>query len=252
MRVGRGLPVLAAAWALAPSVASAADWSVDRNVELSCGVDDNYGLGVDARRRADSLSLTGGIGASRATENAVTSLAGQLTDQLLRGDIGQNELQDKLTLSQTLNDPIDHFEMTATLAHDNTLQTPTSSADLLLGRGLRRSSGATAAWTRRLTERLGASLDAGLARTAYGLSLAGAKNYQSAAIDAGLQYAWDERDNLHLGLGHSDYRTEDGSARSLGEHLSLGLGQSDAYRAPWRDQLGDDPLMFLDGAHQTP
>ncbi len=222
MNLGRGATCLAAVCALVPSCAQAAAWTADPSLELSSGANDNYGLAFDRRDREGSLSMTGGLVASRETENTATRLNAGLAGLLLRGDRRQNEWQDSVAVSHTLKGPVDTFSLDAKTTRDETLQTPSSSADLLIGRGLQRNTSGDARWDRRFTERLDGNFVLGVARARYSTSLSGAHDYQNGSASASLRYLLDERDSVTASLAHQDYRTLDDGVRVLSDSLTLG------------------------------
>jgi hypothetical protein len=222
MNLGRGAACLAAVCVFVPSAAQAALWAVDPSMELSSAANDNYGLAFDRRNRVGSLSVTGGLVASRETESAATRLDASLVGLALRGDLHQDEWQDSLALSHALSGPVDSFTWDAKSVRDQTLQTPVSSADLLIGRGLQRNTSADAAWRRNITERL--SMDTGLdiRRARYSASLRGARDYQDGSGSASLRYLLDERGSVNARFVHQDYRSLDNDVRVLTDSLSLG------------------------------
>ncbi len=226
MNLGRGAACLAAVCVFAPSCAQAAAWTADPSLELSSGGNDNYGLAFDRRDRIGWLSMTGGLVASRETENMTTRLNASLVGLLLRGDRRQNEWQDSVALSHTLKGPVDTFAFDAKTSRDETLQTPSSSADLLIGRGLQRDTSGDASWDHRITERLGASAVLGVVRARYSASLAGAHDYQNGSGSVSLRYLLDERTSVNATLAHQDYRTLDDGVRVLTDSLTLGGGRA--------------------------
>jgi hypothetical protein len=213
---------LAAVCVLHPSTAQAALWAADPSIELSSGANDNYGLAFDRKNRAASASMSGGLVASRQTENVSTSLNANVVGLELRGDLHQDEWQDSATLSHTVTDPVDSFAVSAKTTRDDTRQTPGGSADLLIGRGLRRNADATANWSHALTERLTATGDLDIDRTHYSSNLLGARDYQNGSVSASLRYLVDERSSANASVAHQDYRTLDNLVRSLSDSLSVG------------------------------
>ena len=225
MTPSRRLAALAAACSLVPSAAQAAWWTLDPSVELSGGANDNYGLLVGSKNRVGTASMTGGFVASRQTENSSTGLTANLVALALRGDTHQNEFQDSIALSQSLAGPVDSFTLNAQWSRDDTLQTPTSSGDLLIGRGLQRHESATGGWTRQLTERLGVVSNLSIERARYSQALVGAKDYQDGSATAALQYVVDERTTANVSASHQDYRALDESVRSLTDSLTAGFAR---------------------------
>lgn len=213
---------MAAVCALLPVSVHAAAWSADPSLELTSGANDNYGLAFDRTNRAGWASMTGGLVASRETENVATRLNASLTGLLLRGDLHQNEWQDSVALSHTLAGPVDSFAFNAKIAHDETLQAPTSSADLLIGRGLQVNASGDARWNRQVTERFSASSALAITRTRYSESLAGAHDYQNGSGSWSLRYLLDERDSVTADIVHQDYRTLDNGVRALTDSLTAG------------------------------
>jgi hypothetical protein len=222
MRFGRGAAWVAAVCVFVPGAAQAALWAADPSMELTGGGNDNYGLALDRRNRVGLASVTGGLALSRETEASVTRLDAGLVGLLLRGDLHQDEWQDHVTLSQTLKAPVDSFAFDARSTRDETLQTPASSADVLIGRGLQRSNGGDASWDHRFTERLSASGTLAINRTRYSATLAGARDYQNGSGSASLRYLLDERDSVNATLVHQDYRTLDDDVRSLTDSVTVG------------------------------
>ena len=226
MNLGHGAACLAAVCVFVPSSAQAALWAADPNLELSCGANDNYGLAFDRRNRVGTVSLNGGLVASRRTENMSTSLNANVVGLGLRGDLNQNEWQDSFTLDHTLTDPVDSFAFSAKTARDDTRQTPGGSADLLIGRGLQRSNDASGSWSRSLTERLGATGTLAWQRTRYSSAQAGAHDFQNASATGSMRYLVDERDSVNANVAHQDYRTLDDSVRSLTDSLTFGASRA--------------------------
>ena len=222
MNLGRGAACLAAVCVFMPGSAQAALWAADPSLEVSSGVDDNYGLAFDRRNRVGVGSMTGSLGASRETETSTTRLDATLVGLLLRGDIHQNEFQDRLSLTQTLAAPVDTFAFHAKSVRDETLQTPSSSADVLIGRGIQRNVDGDATWAHHVTERLSTSATLAIDRTRYSASLAGARDYQNGSGSVSLSYLLDERDSVNANLVHQGYRTLDNGTRSLTDSLTLG------------------------------
>ncbi len=222
MNLGRGAACLAAVCVFVPGSAQAALWAADPSLELSSAANDNYGLAFDRRNRVGLVSMTGGLVASRETETMATRLNANLVGLLLRGDLHRNEWQDSLTLSHTLKGPVDTFSFDAKMARDETLQTPLSSADLLIGRGLQRDTTGDASWEHHLTERLSATGALAIVRTRYSASLFGAHDYQNGSGSYSLRYLLDERDSVNTSVAHQDYRTLDNGVRSMTDSISVG------------------------------
>ncbi|MEP6502054.1 MAG: hypothetical protein ABJD97_01890 [Betaproteobacteria bacterium] len=217
---------LAAVCACCTPSAQAALWSADPSLELSCGANDNYGLAFDRRNYVATVALNGGLVASRKTENMSTSVNANVVGLGLRGDLHQDEWQDSVTLAHSLAGPVDSFAFSAKTARDDTRQTPGGSADLLVGRGLQRSTDATASWSRALTERLSATSALDGRRTRYSVALVGARDFQNASASASLRYLVDERSSLNANVAHQDYRTLDDQVRSLTDSLSFGAAHA--------------------------
>ena len=226
MNFGRGAACLAAVCVFVPGAAQAAIWAADPSLELTSGGDSNYGLSFDRPNRVGLASMTGGLVAARETENSATHLTASLVGLLLRGDAHQNEWQDSLALSHTLTGPVDSFGFDAKTTRDETLQTPVSSADVLIGRGLQLDSSGNANWDRHITERLGASAALGVDRHRYSAALAGAHDYQNGSGSASLRYLLDERDSVNASLAHQDYRTLANDVRSFTDSLTVGASRS--------------------------
>ena len=222
MNPGRGAACLAAVCAFLPVPVQAAAWTADPSLELTSGANDNYGLAFDRSNRAGWASMTGGFVASRETENSATRLNASLVGLLLRGDLHQNEWQDSLALSHTLTGPVDSFAFDAKTSRDETLQAPTSSADLLIGRGLQVSASGDASWNRQVTERFSAATALAIMHTRYSESLVGAHDYQNASGSLSLRYLLDERDSVTADIVHQDYRTLDNGVRALTDSLTAG------------------------------
>ena len=222
MNRGRGAACLAAVCVMAPAPARAASWAADPSLEVSSAANDNYGLAFGRRDRVGLVSMTGGLVASRETESMATRLNAGLVGLALRGDLHRDEWQDSLALSHTFSDPIDTFAFDAKSTRDETLQTPVSSADVLIGRGLQRQAGADASWQHQLTERLSVSGALALARARYSASLAGAHDYQNGSASTSLRYRLDERDSVNANGVHQDYRTLDNAVRSMTDSLTVG------------------------------
>ena len=222
MNLGLGAACLAAVCVFVPTPVQAALWAADPSLELTSAANDNYGLAFDRRNRVGLASMTGGLVASRETETQATRLNANLVGLLLRGDLHQAEWQDSLTLSHSLKGPVDAFAFDAKTARDQTLQSPSSSADLLIGRGLKRDMSGDASWEHGLTERLSATGALAILRTRYSASLLGARDYQDGSASASLRYLLDERDSVTAALAHQDYRTLDDRVRSLTDSLSVG------------------------------
>ena len=226
MNRGRGAACLAAVCVMAPAPARAASWAADPSLEVSSAANDNYGLAFGRRDRVGLVSMTGGLVASRETESMATRLNAELVGLALRGDLHRDEWQDSLALSHTFSDPIDTFAFDAKSTRDETLQTPVSSADVLIGRGLQRQAGADASWQHQLTERLSASGALALDRARYSASLAGAHDYQNGSASTSLRYRLDERDSVNANGVHQDYRTLDDAVRSMTDSLTVGGSRS--------------------------
>ena len=222
MNLGRGAACLAAVCVFVPSSVQAALWAAAPSLELSSVANDNYGLAFDRRNRVGLVSMTGGLLASRETETMATRLNANLVGLFLRGDLHQDEWQDSLSLSHTLKGPVDTFSFDAKAARDETLQTPVSSADLLIGRGLQRSATGEGSWEHHLTERLGMSGSLAIVRTRYSAAQLGAHDYQDGSGSASLRYLLDERSSVNASLAHQDYRTLDNGVRSMTDSLSMG------------------------------
>ena len=222
MNLGQRAGFLVTVCAFSPLPAQAALWAMDPSMEMACGANDNYGLAFDRGNRVASVSLNGGLVASRLTENASTSLTANLVGLGLRGDLHQNEWQDSFVLGQTLTGPVDSLAFSARTTRDDTRQTPGGSADLLIGRGLQRNADVTANWSHVLTERLTATTGLDVARTRYSSNLVGARDYQNGSASAALRYLVDERSSVTANVAHQDYRTLDDAVRSLSDSLSLG------------------------------
>jgi hypothetical protein len=213
---------LAAVCAAAATPAHAALWTVEPSAELSCGANDNYGLAFDRRNRVATMSVNGGLVASRKTESASTRVNANVVGLGLRGDLHQNEWQDSVALDHAVTGERDSFTFDAKTARDDTRQTPGGSADLLIGRGLQRSHDAQAGWTHAVSERLNAVGGLGYQRTRYAMAQQGARDYRNASASASLRYLVDERGSINLAASHQDYRTLDASVRSQTDSLSLG------------------------------
>ena len=222
MNAGRHAACLAAVCVFAPGAAQAAFWTANPGLELTSGADNDYGLAFGHSDRVGLASMKGDLVASRETENAITHLDANLVGLLLRGDLRQNEWQDSLALSHAVTGPVDSFRVDAKTTRDETLQTPASSADVLIGRGLQRDSNGDVTWGRRITERLGATTVMGLDRHRYSASLGGAHDYQNGSVSTSLRYLLDERDSVNAGLAHQDYRTLANDVRSFTDSLSVG------------------------------
>ena len=194
----------------------------DPSLEWASGVDDDYGLAFDRRNRVGYASMTGGLVASRETENTATRLNAGLVGLLLRGDLHQGEWQDNLALSHSVKGPVDNVLLDAKTSRDETLQAPATSADLLIGRGLRRSLSVDASWDHELTPRLSTSTSLAVTRQRYSGSLAGAHDYQNATESASLRYRLDERDSVNANVVHQDYRTLDDGVREFTDSLTVG------------------------------
>ena len=226
MNAGRGAACLAAVCVFVPGAAQAAIWAADPSLELTSGGDSNYGLAFDRPNRVGLASMTGGLVASRETENSATHINASLVGLLLRGDVHQNEWQDSLALSHTLAGPVDSFGFDAKTTRDETLQTPVSSADVLIGRGLQLDTSGDANWDRRITERLVASAVLGVDRHRYSAALGGAHDYQNGSGSVSLRYLLDERDSVNASLAHQDYRTLANDVRSFTDSLTVGGSRS--------------------------
>lgn len=222
MNLGHRAACLATVWAFVPLSAQAALWAADPSIELSCGANDNYGLAFDRKNRVATVSLNGGLVASRQTESMSTSLIASLVGLGLRGNLHQDEWQDSFTLNHTFTGPIDSVALSAKTTRDDTRQAPGSSADLLIGRGLQRNADATASWSHALSERLTATNGLDIERTRYSSNLVGARDYQNGSVSSSLRYPVDERSTVTASVAHQDYRTLDDAVRSLSDNLSFG------------------------------
>jgi len=222
------MAAIAAACALAPVLppSHAAAWGVDRSLEWGVDANDNYGLPVGQTNRVAAMSLTGGVGAGRRTENSQTRLEARLTGQALRGDLHQGEVDGNLSFSHAVTAPRDEFAWNAAKTQDTTLQTPLSSADLLLGRIRRRTENVTATWTRRLSERWSTTGSLALDRAIYSQRVSGAVDYRNLTLAANSQFRLDERSTLSARLSHADYRTLEGGSRALTDSLGAGLSRN--------------------------
>ena len=238
MNAGRGAACLAAVCVLVPGAAQAAIWAADPSLELTTGGDTNYGLAFHRNDRVGLASMTGGLVASRETESSATHLNASLVGLLLRGDSHQAEWQDSLGLSQTLAGPIDSFGFDAKTTRDETLQTPVSSADVLIGRGLQIDTNGDANWDRHITERLSTSAALGIDRHRYSASLAGAHDYQNGSGSVSLRYLLDERDSVNASLAHQDYRTLANDVRSFTDSFTVGASRSLSERSEASVSLG--------------
>ena len=222
MNAGRMAACLAAACVFVPAAARADAWNADPSLELTSGGDDNYGLAYGRPDRVVLSTVTGALVASRETEAMATHLHASLVGLVLRGRTHQNEWQDNLGLTQTLAGPVDSFQFDARTTRDETLQTPVSSADVIIGRGLQLDAGGDASWDHHFTERLDASTALGFDRRHYSESLAGAHDYQDGSASLQLRYLLDERSSVNANLAHQDYRTLANDVRSFTDSLSVG------------------------------
>ena len=222
MNASRRVAYLAAVCVIAPGAAQAASWTANPGLELTSGADNDYGLAFGHPNRVGLASMKGDLVAARETENEATHLDASLVGLLLRGDLRQNEWQDSIALSHTVSGPVDSFGFDAKTTRDETLQTPVSSADVLIGRGLQRDINGDASWNRHITERLGTTTVVGLDRHRYSASLGGAHDYQNGSLSTSLRYLLDERDSVNARLAHQDYRTLANDVRSFTDSLSAG------------------------------
>jgi hypothetical protein len=230
---GAGRTTTAAPWAagallscmVAPLPAHAQSWTIQRSLETSIETNDNYALSVAPAGRVDTLSVSGAFGAARLTESSGTRVDVNLAGFKVSGATGQDRIDGRLSLGQTLSAPLDSFTLGVNAGQDETLDTTRSSSDISLGRGRRRSAGGSASWAHSFTERLSASVQGSASRTVY-RQLAEATNFQTVGASGGLQYRLSETDSLSLNLGSSRYRTQDDRARSSTDDYSVGVSRA--------------------------
>jgi hypothetical protein len=223
---------------LIPCAAYAEWWTVERHLETTLGTNTNYLLVPDPSNSVSTLSLTGGLLASRQTESSATRFNAGLTAFGLRGLPGQNYIDGSVGLSQTLMAPRNSFNVSGSFVQDTTFDIANGSTDVALGRGQRRTELASGSWSHAFSERLSGSVQGSISRVVYGEQLATASNYRNASLSLGTQYQLDEVDSLNAQIGRSDYRTLDALTRSTTENYSVGLSRALSERSNLSASLG--------------
>jgi hypothetical protein len=217
------------ALALGPSSARADRWSIDNSIESRLESNDNVSLSPSPVGTVNTLSFSTALNAARQMENEATRVNAAFALLRQQGRGGQDRVDGRLGLNQSFSDALNSVDLGLQYAQD--FNNAVESADVALARGRRRTTTLSAAWSRPLSERLGASAQWSLARTGYGRAVAGASDFRNQAFSGGLSYQWTEIDSSSLQLSRSDYRTEDQTTRSITEDISLGLARAASERA---------------------
>jgi len=214
----------AAAGLLLPCSASAALWTLEPSAEMAIGGNSNYSLAEHAAATGQA-SASVILGASRQTEAATTRLDTRLTEQLLRGDLRQDEFLDQLTLSQTLKTERDTWSGQLGSTRTDTLQGvgTSTSANLILGHGIQQTTNAQASWVHSLTERQSVNASVSFTHAAYSANLVSAQNYDEVSLGSGWQYLLDERDIVTVQASHGDDHVLDRTQRSFIDNLDVGV-----------------------------
>lgn len=217
------------ALALGPSGARADRWSIDNSFESRLESNDNVSLSQSPAGTVNTLTFSTALNAARQMENEATRVNAAVALLRQQGRGGQDRVDGRLGLNQSFSDALNSVDLGLLYAQD--FNNAVESADVALARGRRRTTTLSAAWSRPLTERLGASAQWSLARTGYGRAVAGASDFRNQALSGGLSYQWTEIDSLSLQLSRSDYRTADQTTRSTTEDINLGLARAASVRA---------------------
>ncbi len=228
---------LTGALLLAP--ARAALWTLDHNLESRLQADDNPNLSPRPGSLAPTLTVAGTLAAAHQTETRSTQLDAAAAAWWAASGSAQRRIDARLGLSQTWRQATEEWRLSAQAQQETTfdnglLNTATApvtatatGADFGLGRGQRRSLGASAGWTLALGERLSLQTQAQAGGTQYGRELRGATDFRTTSASAGLSWRSSERNTWSLQLGHSRFATRP-DARSSSNSLSLTAGANRA------------------------
>jgi hypothetical protein len=133
--------------ALGTSAAARAElWSLDGKLESRVEYNDNYRL-EPRPSGVSTLSLAGGLGMARQTENTKTRLDADLSVLATRPDQQRNEANVLLDLSHSVSAPLDTLAGSFQFHRDSTLGPKTDAGDIGLGRGERRVAAVSASWS---------------------------------------------------------------------------------------------------------
>lgn len=221
--LARALPALGLmALGALPADAGAARWTLENGFEARTEANDNVTLQPNPTGTVNTRYLSTVLNAARSMENASARLDAALTavDQ----DQGTDRLDGRLGWTQTLSDPLDSFKASAGLSQD--FNDAVASADVALGRGRRRSTTLTGAWTRALSERWSANTQLSWAGTRYGDAPTGGEDFRNTALSAGLAYRVTEIDSVSLQASRSEYRTLDGVSGSRSMSIDVGVSRA--------------------------
>jgi hypothetical protein len=204
--------------ALGSPGAQAEQWTIDNSFATRYESNDNTALAPVSPGTMNTLSLSTALAASRKTENSATRVNASVASLREQGPGAQSHVDGQLGLAQSLSDPLNSFTLGTQYQQD--FNDGIANADIVVGRGRRRTRTASGGWSRSLAERLSANVQLSEERTAYGLSASNAVDYRNTVLSTGLSYRLTEADTLSLDANRSDYRTD--TNRSTTDQISLG------------------------------
>lgn len=225
--------------ALATMLASAARadlWSLESSVESRFETNDNSSLSPTPAGSVNTLTLSSSLNAARRTENAATRLHADIAALQQWGGGASDRVDGRIGVVQSYSDPRDSVSVGLTLAQD--FNSDLLTADVTQGRGRRRTTGLSAAWSHALSERLGTSTQLAITRAGYGQELTEASDYRNVSLTLGANYLLSETEVATAQLSHGDYRTLSGSNRSSTDSFDLGLSRTFSERASASLNLG--------------
>jgi hypothetical protein len=203
--------------------AHAERWLVEDSVNARLESNDNVSLAPVSPGTVHSLYLSGALDASQQLENAASRLKADATLIRQQGAGAQDRVDGQLLLLQSLSDPLN--TLTASVQYLQDFNNLISTADVTQGRGRRRTSVASVAWSRSLSERLSANMQLSADRTTYGAQLPGAVDYRDASVSAGVSYALSEVTSMGLQTSRTAFRTADDRNRSDTDAVNLSLSR---------------------------
>ncbi|MES2099774.1 MAG: hypothetical protein V4569_08150 [Pseudomonadota bacterium] len=221
---------------LAPIAARADLWSIENSASSRLEWNDNAALAHASPGSVNTLSLSNALNASRQLENSVTRMKADITALRQQGAGGQDRIDGQLALTQLFSDPLNSLNLAAQYSQD--FNDVVRSADVTVGQGRRRTTLLSAGWSRALSERLSASTQLSVGRTAYGRALSGAVGFRDTALSGGVSYALSEIASLSLQASRSGYRAADDRNRSTTDAVNLSLAGAISDRSSGSVGLG--------------
>ncbi|HSV71767.1 MAG TPA: hypothetical protein VLI72_16795 [Methylibium sp.] len=222
--LARALPVVGVlAIGTLPADAGAARWTLENSFEARAETNDNVTLQPNPPGTVNTRYLSAAMNATRSMENSASRVDATLTSVDQDGG-GEDRLDGRLGWSQTLAGPLDTFKLGAGLTQD--FNDAVASADVALGRGRRRATTLSGAWSRALSERWSASGQIAWSGTRYGSAPSAGTDFRNTALSGGLSYRVTEVDSVSLQASRSEYRSLDGASRSSSASLDVSVARA--------------------------